>query len=85
MLDQITEIDRKYVPLLRDLYKTNNLKNDITYVTIDTYIQWFQQDPQITYLKFFCLNGDFSHGTFVVTVNIFLTLFLSMMCWILKL
>lgn len=69
MKDQITEIHRKDLPVLRDLYRSNGLKNDISFVTIDTYIRWLQQDPQINHLKFFCLNGNISHGTFVVIVS----------------
>lgn len=63
------EIDRKDLPLLRDLYKADSSRRYITYVVIDTYIKWIQHDPNIEYLIFYCLNGDLSHGTFVVFVS----------------
>lgn len=69
MSDQLTEIDRNDLLVLRDLYKPDGSKNYIAYVTIDTYIHWFQQDPNVEHVKFYCLNGDFSHGTFVVIVS----------------
>lgn len=69
MADRLTEIDRKDLPVLRDLYNPGSSRSYTAYVTIDTYIRWFQQDPNIKHLKIYCLNGDFSRGTFVVTVN----------------
>lgn len=69
MEDKLTEIDRKNLPLLRDLYKPNGNKSYTAFVTIDTYIRWLQQNPNIKNLKFYCLNDDFSRGTFVVTVS----------------
>lgn len=72
MLDQITEIDLRDLPLLRDLFATAacySSKNYSAYITIDTYIRWFQQDPMVKYVTFYCLNGDFSRGTFIVIVS----------------
>lgn len=65
-VDQLTEINRRDLPLLRNLYEPDG---SIAYTTIDTYIQWIQQDPHIEHLHFYCLNDDFSRGTFVVTVS----------------
>lgn len=70
MQDQLKVIEKKDLPLLRDLYKPGGTRSYTAYVTIDTYIRWFQQDPDITNVEFYCLNGDISHGTFVVTVSI---------------
>lgn len=69
MADKLTEIDRKDLLLLRELYKPDGVKSYISYITIDTYIRWLQQDPNIKYLTFYCLNGDLSQGTFVVLVS----------------
>lgn len=77
MIDQLIKIDRKDLPLLRDLYKPGGLRSYTAYVTIDTYIRWIEQDPNIKYLTFYCLNGDLSHGTFVVTVSIIIFAFQS--------
>lgn len=69
MVDKLTEIDRKTLPLLRDLYTPDGSKNYMAFTAIDTYIRWFEQDSTINDIKFFCLNDDFSDGTFVVTVS----------------
>lgn len=73
MVDKITEINIKDLPLLRDLYKldsSDKSKNYTTYITIDTYIRWFQQGLDINCVKFYCLNGNFTRGTFVVVVSL---------------
>lgn len=69
MTDQIVEIDKKDLPALKELYIPDGVKNYIAYTTIDNYIRWFEQDLNIKHIEFFCLNGDFSDGTFVVTVS----------------
>lgn len=69
MNDRLTEIDRKDLPFLRDLFKVGSATSYISYAIIDNYIRWIQQDPLIKHLKFYCLNDDLSHGTFVVTVS----------------
>lgn len=69
MIDNLTEIDRQDLPFLQALYTRDRPENYITFMTIDNYIRWFKQDPDVKNIKFFCLNGDFSDGTFVVTVS----------------
>lgn len=71
MENKLTEINRKDLPLLQRLYNPNEPDTYIAYTTIDTYIGWFEQNPSLNNdkVKFYCLNGDFSHGTFVVTVS----------------
>lgn len=69
MTDQIVEINRKDWPKLKELYTPDGVKSYIAYTTIDNYIRWFDQDPNTKHVKFYCLNGDFSDGTFVVTVS----------------
>lgn len=69
-MDQLTEIDRKDLPLLKSLYTPDGSKCYVTYIAIDTYIRWFETDPNVKHIKFFCLNGDFSRGTFIVTVKV---------------
>lgn len=67
--DQLIEINREHLPLLRDLYKPNTLRNYIAYMTIDIYVRLFEREPHIKQIQFYCLNGDFSNGTFIVTVS----------------
>lgn len=69
MTDRLVEVARKDLPALKSLYNANGSKSYIAYTTIDNYIQWFQQDPDVKHIKVFCLNGDFSDGTFVITVS----------------
>lgn len=71
MENKLTEINRKDLPLLQRLYNPNEPDTHIAYTTIDTYIRWFEQNPSLNNdkVKFYCLNGDFSYGTFVVTVS----------------
>lgn len=71
----LAEIGRKDLPILLNLYKRNDLKHYIAYTTIENYIRWIEQDVNDKNVKFFCLNGDFSDGTFVVTVSIKIRIF----------
>lgn len=64
-MDRSVEINRKDLHTLRQMYAK---KNYMTYTTIDNYIQWFEQNPNLKHIRFVCLNGDFSDGTFIVTV-----------------
>lgn len=68
-VDRITEINRNDLPLLKKLYTPDGKKSYIGYTTIETYIRWFEKDPRISDIAFYCLNGDFSRGTFVVIVS----------------
>lgn len=68
--DRLVEINREDLRLLRSFYTPNSFKNVIACMTIDNYIRWFEEDPEIEGYKFFCLNGDFSDGTFILLVSI---------------
>ena len=72
MENKLTEINRKDLVLLRDLYNPNEVDTYTGFTTIDTYLRWFVQNPGDTLnnskVKFYSLNGDFSRGTYVVTV-----------------
>ena len=68
MVDRLVEIDQKHLPNLKSLYTPDGSKSYIAYMAIDTYIRWFEQDPTVKHIKFFCLNGVFSDGTFDLTV-----------------
>lgn len=70
-VDILTEIDKKDLHLLWRLYKLDGVESYTrrTYITIDTYIRWFNQNPDLENIHFYCINGNFSNGTFVVTVS----------------
>lgn len=69
MSHRLTEILPKDWSKLSNLYKFYGTKRYTAYNTIDNYAKWLKKDPQLKHVKFYCLNGDFSDGTFVVTVS----------------
>lgn len=69
MTDRLVEVDRKDLPKLKELYTPDGSKSYIAYTTIDNYIRWFEQNPNVKHINIFCLNGNFDDGTFVVTVT----------------
>lgn len=71
MTDRLVEIDRIDLSNLKNLYTPDGAKSYVAYTTIDNYIRWFEQDPNVKHIKFYCLNGDITDGTFVVTVSIY--------------
>lgn len=74
MSDRLVQIQNNDLANLKKLYTPNDSKGcSIAYMAIENYIRWLEQDPEEKRnIKFFCLNGDFSDGTFVVTVcNLF--------------
>lgn len=77
MTNELIEIHRKDLLKLRHLYKSNGINGYFGYMTLNNYIQWFEQDPNIKHVKVFSLNGQFSDGTFVLTVSVYLTLSLG--------
>lgn len=70
MTDNLVEINQNDLPILRNLFESSGSNGDIGRMTINNYIGFFKQDPSVKHVKVFCLNGDFSDGTFVITVNI---------------
>lgn len=70
--DRLVEIPQKDLSTLKNLYKPKDgERTHIAYAAIDIHIRWLEQDPEAnTYIKFYCLNGDFSDGTFFVNVSI---------------
>lgn len=73
-VDHLVEIQQKDLSTLKDMYASKDgSRTHIAYATIDTYIRWLKKDPKASaYIKFYCLNGDFSDGTFIVIVSIIL-------------
>lgn len=70
MTNRLVEICRKDLPILKNLYSPNGVKNSfLAYLVIDNYIRWFKENSNLKHVKFFCLNGNFSDGTFVITVR----------------
>lgn len=70
MKDCAVKINKNQLKILQQLYKRkNDTKYFIAQMAIDNFIKWFDQDPNIDNVIFFCLNGDISDGTFVVIVS----------------
>lgn len=72
MTDQLIEIGREKLPILQNLFKSNGSLGYLGYMTIGNYIGFFDQDPNVKHVKIYCLNGEFSDGTFVITVIFFI-------------
>lgn len=77
MANNLVEVRREDLPILRNMYKSKGSKGYIGYMTLGNYISWFEQDPNVRHIKVFCLNGDFADGAFVVTVNMSINFLLS--------
>jgi hypothetical protein len=58
-------------PELRDKFLINWPTNILGYYTIDNFIRWIQKQPDVKHLQLYCLNGDWSDGTFVAIVSDF--------------
>lgn len=89
MFDKLVKIERKNWPNLRDLYSSHDTNTFLGYCVVENYIQWFEKDPQNQNVAFYCLNGDWSDGTFVAivwTTNILLFPFSFQYshCWTFK-
>lgn len=69
MTDRLTEILLEDLPILCDLYRPDGKKSYVAYMTICNYISWFRKDSNLKHVKFYCLNDDYSDGTFVVIVS----------------
>lgn len=68
MTNRLIEIGRDDLEVVKNLYKLNRFRSEIGYMTLKNYAQWFEQDQQVKHIHIFCLNGDFSDGTFVLIV-----------------
>lgn len=79
MTDRVVEIQYNDLANLKRLYTPGGSKSYIAYMAIENYIRWLDQNPnESNYIKFFCLNGDFSDGTFVVTVSTYVVTWLNL-------
>lgn len=79
MEDFVVEIVQKERHILRDLYAQNKKEHYLAYATIENFIQLIDQNQNEKHVKLFCLNGDFSDGTFIAIVSnaYFFSLFLG--------
>jgi hypothetical protein len=69
-MDRLCEIPKESLLELRDLYDQDWPQNYNGYCLIDNYIRWYQSQPEIRHLKIYCLNDDWTDGTFVIVVSI---------------
>lgn len=70
MNDTILEIDRRDWPKLRDLYSPNSFDTFLGYCIVDNFIRCSEKKTDPEGLHIYCLNGDWSDGTFVASVSI---------------
>lgn len=69
MSDRLVEIDRNELHHLKRIHEANGSETYVAYMTISNYIKWFEQDANLKNIKFYCLNGNYSDGSFIVTVR----------------
>lgn len=70
-VSRLSEIHPFKWPELRDKYLVDWPKNMLGYYTMDNYLRWVTIDPDIANLCVYALDNDWSDGTFVVIVSIF--------------
>lgn len=63
------KIERENWPKLRDLYSPRDPNTFLGHCAVENYIQWFVKDPSIENISIYCLNDDWSDGTFVAIVR----------------
>lgn len=70
--DHLVEMQQEDLRILKEMHAAKDgSKTSIAFITIDIYMQWIEKDPNESKdIKFYCLNGDFSDGTFIVMVSI---------------
>lgn len=70
MENTLVKVDRNDWHILRNMYEKSGEEYYLTYAVIDNFIQLFEQDQNVKHVNLFCLNGDYSDGTFVMIVSI---------------
>lgn len=65
MKDYFVEIAVENWQKLRDSYK----RNSVAFCTIDNFIRFLARDLNVKHIHLFCLNGDYSDGTFAAFVS----------------
>lgn len=68
--DRICEIPVDQWPALRDKFKVDWPKHLTGYCTVDNFIRWAQFQPDIKNLHLYCLNDDWSDGTYAAIVSV---------------
>lgn len=68
MTNQLVKIESKDWPQLRELYLPETSETILGLSTINNYIRWTADEPQIDNLTIYSLNGDWLDGTFAVVV-----------------
>lgn len=68
-MNKLTKIPPNDLPGLRDLFVQYWPKHVIGYYTIDNFVKWFEQDPNYADAELYCLDGDWSDGTYVILVS----------------
>ena len=71
MSDALLTIPSTEWPHLRDLYLVNWPENCYGFYTIDNYVKWMEKGANLGKYQIYCLNGDWSDGTFIIEVSDF--------------
>lgn len=62
-------IPRADLTKLRDLLLQDWPKHVVGYHTVDNFVRWYEQDPDYPDATIYCLDGDWSDGTYVILVS----------------
>lgn len=73
MNDSAIKIDKNEWKNLRDLFALGKSESFLAYCTVDYFIRFLEIVPDCRddQIEAFCLNGDWSDGTFVIVVSQF--------------
>ena len=69
MIDALKKIPQSEWENLRDLYLASWPETCYGYYAIDNYVQWKRKGISLENFHIFCLNGDWSDGTFIIEVS----------------
>lgn len=79
MVDFASRVNRAVWDKLRDKFAPNNSESFLGFSTIDFYIRLLESEPNLpeAVTEIYCLNGDWSDGTFVIVVRQWLCILMS--------
>lgn len=70
MASRLVEINKPKLYYLRHLFAQQNKVKNVACSMIDNFIRIKNKDPNKG-VKLYCLNGDISDGTFLMTVSLY--------------
>lgn len=69
--DKLQEVPRDDLPKLRSMFLRDWPNHCLGYGTLQNYEHWYKKDPNYSDGRVYCLNGDWSDGSFMVIVSFY--------------